>query len=64
MDYIDRIKELRRANNMTQVELSLALGLSGSACGLYETRRRHMDIDTFVKICRLFHVTSESLLDI
>ena len=49
---------------MTQVELSLALGLSGSAYGLYETRRRHMDIDTFVKICRLFHVTSESLLDI
>lgn len=62
MDYIDRIKQLRIQSNLTQVQLSKALGLSESAYGLYETRKRQMDIETFVKICREFHVTSDELL--
>ncbi len=64
MDYIDRIKILRKKHRLTQVELSLKLGLSQSVYGLYETRRRQMDIDTFVQICKLFHVSSKDLLDI
>lgn len=64
MDYIDRIKALREDNDMTQIELSKQLGLSGSTYGLYETRRRQMDIETFVKICKIFNVESNDLLDI
>ncbi len=64
MDYIDKIKELRLKNNITQIELSLQLGLSKSAYGLYETRKRQMDIDTFIQICRLFGVSSADLLDV
>lgn len=64
MDYIEKIKELRLKNNMTQIELSLQLGLSQSAYGLYETRKRQMDIDTFIQICKLFGVSSTELLDV
>lgn len=64
MDYIDRIKELRLLNKLTQVELSQKLGLSQSAYGLYETRRRQMDIDTFIQICKFFQVNSQELLGI
>lgn len=62
MDYIQKIKKLRLENNITQVELSEKLGLSPSAYGLYETYQRQMDIDTFVKICKLFDVTPNYLL--
>lgn len=62
IDYMKKIKELRIQNKLTQTELSTMLGLSPSAYGLYETYQRRLDIDTLVKICRLFHVSADSLL--
>lgn len=64
MDYMDKIKKLRLEHNLTQTELSLKLGLSKSAYGLYETRKRQMDIETFIQICKIFNVSSEELLNI
>ncbi len=64
MDYIEKIKQLRLKSGMTQVELSIKLGLSQAAYGLYETRQRQMSIDTFRDICILFHVSSDELLDL
>ena len=62
MDYIDRIKDLRMARGITQVDLSKALGLSKSAYGLYETRRRNMDMETFLKICEYFGFAPNDLI--
>jgi transcriptional regulator with XRE-family HTH domain len=64
MDYIQKIKELRIQNGLSQVELSKRLGLSESTYGLYETYQRHMDIETFANICRLFHASADELLDL
>lgn len=64
MNYIDKIKILRIENKISQTELSQMLGLSPSAYGLYETYQRRMDIDTLVKICKIFKVSADSLLDI
>ena len=60
--YIERIKEIRKAKKITQVDMSKKLGLSESTYGLYETRQRQMDIDTFVKICKLLDVSPNELL--
>ena len=64
MDYIEKIKQLRIKNGMTQIELSVKLGLSQAAYGLYETRQRQMSIEIFRNICVLFHVSSDELLDL
>ena len=60
--YLDKIKELRKSKRITQVEMSKKIGLSESAYGLYETRQRHMDIDTFVKVCKILETTPNELL--
>lgn len=60
--YIEKIKELRKLRNITQVEMSKELGLSESAYGLYETGRRQMDIDAFVQICKILNVSPNELL--
>lgn len=60
--YIEKIKELRKNKNITQVEMSKRLGLSESAYGLYETKQRQMDINTFVEICKILNVTPNELL--
>jgi len=60
--YIEKIKELRKKKNITQVEMSKKLGLSESAYGLYETRQRQMEIETFVRICKILDVTPNDLL--
>ncbi len=60
--YIEKIKELRKSKNITQVEMSKKLGLSESAYGLYETRQRQMDIETFVLICKILDVSPNDLL--
>lgn len=64
MNYIEKIKELRISNRLSQTELSKMLNLSPSAYGLYETYQRQMDIDTFAKICIIFKVSADSLLGI
>ena len=62
MDYIQKMRELRKLNKLTQVELSEMLGLSPSTYGLYETYQRQMDIYTFVMICKILKTTPNELL--
>lgn len=62
MDYIQKIKAVRIEKNISQTDMSKKLGLSQSAFGLYETYQRQMDIETFVKICKILNVTPNYLL--
>lgn len=56
------LKELRTSKGITQTDLAKALGISASAVGMYEQRRREPDNDTLVAIAKFFQVTTDYLL--
>ncbi len=58
----ENLKKLRKSRHMTQQELGKALGVSTSTVGMYEQGRRSPDHATLLNICRLFEVSSDSLL--
>lgn len=64
MNYVEKIKKARIKNKISQVELSEMLGLSSSAYGLFETYQRHMDVETFAKICKILKLSADKILDI
>lgn len=58
----NKIKELRKANKMTQQELAQKLELSPSAIGMYEQDRRMPSIELLIKIGQVFGVSVEYLI--
>ena len=59
---MDRIRELRKARNLTLKKLGNMIGVSESAMSLYETGKRSPDYATVVKLAELFDVTADYLL--
>ncbi len=57
-----RIAALRRRAGLSQSELGLQLGCSGSAVGMYEQGRRQPSAEVLVKLSRLFEVSTDYLL--
>ena len=57
-----KIKELRKKNKMTQKELSIKLGVSPAAVGLWETNKRTPDFDMLTKISDIFNVPLDYLI--
>ena len=57
-----RIRELRKAEGMSQKELALNLGVSTSAVGMYEQGRREPDSEKLSGLCEIFGVTMDYLL--
>lgn len=57
-----KLRGLRRQRGMTQQELAELLEISASAVGMYEQGRREPDHTTLAKLCRIFGVSSDSLL--
>ena len=62
MKFHERLRELRKFNNMTQEELSLKMGISAAAVGLYEQGRRNPDNETLIKLASIFDVSIDYLL--
>lgn len=62
MDYIDQFKKQRKGKKLTQVQVSEMLGVSPATYGMYETRQRKMDVETFAKLCKFFGVSADELL--
>ncbi len=62
MDYIDHIRKAREARGISQRKFSKMLGLSGTAYGHYEGRRRQMEFWTFVKICVMLDLSADEIL--
>lgn len=60
--FMNRIKELRKANGWTQEELANKLGVSRSRVGMYETGQRKPDFETLEAIADLFNVDMNYLL--
>ena len=51
MDYIDRIRALRKAQGLTQKDMADVLGVATSMYNMYETRQRRMYVETFATAC-------------
>lgn len=56
MDYIDRIRALRKAQGLTQKDMADVLGVATSMYNMYETRQRRMYVETFATLCSYFGV--------
>ena len=57
-----RIAELRKDQNITQVQLAEALGVSQQTVNAYEVGRRRMPVSSVPTLARLFGVSVEELL--
>ncbi|MBQ9833132.1 MAG: helix-turn-helix domain-containing protein [Clostridia bacterium] len=59
---MNRLKELRQLNNMTQDELGERLGIQKAAVSKYETGRVALPPDTLMKLCDIFSVSADYIL--
>lgn len=59
----DKIKKLRKDNNMTQEDLADKLNVSRQTISKWETNVGVPDIDNIKAICNLFNISTDELLD-
>lgn len=59
----DKIKKLRKDNNMTQEDLADKLNVSRQTISKWETNTGVPDIDNIKAICNLFNISTDELLD-
>ena len=50
----ERLKKLRKENNMTQTELAKALGVSGGTVAMWETDKRKPSFEMLEKLSEIF----------
>lgn len=58
----EKIRRLRIQKGMSQARLGEALSMSQDTISLWETGKSLPDIETLVRICAIFDVTSDYLL--
>ena len=59
-----KLKNLRKSQNLTQQQLATMLGVAKSVVSYYESGDRFPSYDVLIGIARIFHVTTDYLLDI
>ena len=64
MTFGNKIKALRKELNLTQEQLAKRIGVAKSVVSYYESGERYPSYDVLVKLTRVFHVTTDYLLDI
>lgn len=64
MNFGGKLKSLRTGQKLSQRELAERLGVAKSIISYYESGDRYPSYDILVKLARLFHVTTDYLLDI
>lgn len=61
-DYIEKLKELREDNDITQKTIADLLGIQQNTYSQYETKKRKMPIEEFRKLCIYYKVSADDLL--
>ena len=64
MNFGNKLKELRKAQKLTQRELAERLNVAKSVVSYYESGDRFPSYDVLIKISRTFHVTTDYLLGV
>ncbi len=59
-----KLKTMRIGQKMTQQQLATRLGVAKSIVSYYESGDRFPSYDVLIKIARLFHTTTDYLLDV
>lgn len=62
MEFSERLKDLRKIANFTQVEVAEKLGISQPAYASWEQGKKHPSHDNLVKIAKLFNVSIDTLV--
>lgn len=62
INFGQRIRTLRKRDNITQAQLAQKLGLTKSVISAYETDLRLPSYDILINIARVFNVTTDYLL--
>ena len=58
----DKLSKLRKENNYTQEQLADILGVSRQAISKWESNITYPETDKLVRMCKLFHCTTDYLL--
>ena len=61
---VSRLRELRKEKNMTQAELANIIGLTQHGYSQIETGRKRISSDFVIKLCELYNVNAEYLLNL
>lgn len=59
-----KLKTLRKGQKLTQQQLADRIGVAKSVVSYYESGDRYPSYDVLVKIARVFHTTTDFLLDV
>ncbi len=62
MRFCERLKMIRKESDMTQKDVYEKLGISANGYASYEQGRTEPNIDTLIKLCRIFEVSADYLL--
>ena len=63
-EFKDVILDLRKEQQLTQLQVATGVGLNYRTIAAYENGRREPDIATIKKLCKFFKCTSDYLLGI
>ena len=62
MRFCERLIMIRKESDMTQKDVYEKLGISANGYASYEQGRTEPNIDTLIKLCRIFEVSADYLL--
>lgn len=64
MNFGEKLKDLRTSQKLTQQQLADRIGVAKSVVSYYESGDRYPSYDVLIKIARIFHTTTDYLLDV
>lgn len=64
MNFGIKLKALRTSQKFTQQQLADRIGVAKSVVSYYESGDRYPSYDVLVRIARIFHTTTDYLLDV
>lgn len=64
MNFGEKLRKLRVSQKLTQQQLADRIGVAKSVVSYYESGDRYPSYDVLVRIARIFHTTTDYLLDV
>ena len=58
----NRLKELRKKNNLKKQELAKKLEISRSSYGLYERGKQTLSVSVLLKLARFYHTSPDYII--